>query len=156
MYSNYNGWEKTNCIQAARENRDLYNVSWRVQSQDSGKYSRSNHNYSGEGKWISGRAKRHHQILVKGRGCYEQNAIHRRHGGRDDCQNQNFSIFIRLCCAQERKVRFYPGNTQKKKSVLQNSTQTESDGPNAFESRGVANGKSYEYESNTSANCAEF
>ena len=70
-------------------------------------------------------------------------------------QNQNLSIFIRLCCAQERKVEFYLGNIQKK-SVLQTSTQTASDGPNAFESRGVANGKSDEYESNTSANCAGF
>ena len=34
---------------------------------------------------------------------------------RDDVlQNQNLSIFIRLCCAQERKVRFYLGNTKKK------------------------------------------
>ena len=72
-----------------------------------------------------------------------------------NCQNQNLSKNITLCCAQERKVRFYPGNTQKK-SVLQTSTQTESDGPSAFESRGVANRKSDEYESNTSANCAEF
>ena len=34
---------------------------------------------------------------------------------RDDkWQNQNLLIFIRLCCAQERKVEFYLGNTQKK------------------------------------------
>ena len=73
----------------------------------------------------------------------------------DDLQNQNLSKNVTLCCAQERKVRFYLGNTQKK-SVLQTSTQTASDGPNAFESRGVANGKSDAPFSNTSANCAGF
>ena len=70
-------------------------------------------------------------------------------------QNQNLSIFVTFCCAQERKNAFESRGVQKK-SILQTSTQTASGGPNAFESRGVANGKSDEYESNTSANCAGF
>ena len=40
---------------------------------------------------------------------------HSRNTRLDELQNQNLSKNVTLCCAQERKVRFYLGNTQKKK-----------------------------------------